>query len=294
MRILGYEFRKQPKEENNISTSNLSLMTALRGGNNNALSVSSVYRSLDLISSQIALLPIVVNSNDKKGDKNEITELLDNHYLGKFNLLKLLINNVLFQGNGYLYIQRDKNFNPVKLIYLKPSEVDVKLDSDYNLWYNVKGIKGLHKTESCNVLHFKMFSQDGIKGVSLLNFAQRSFNLANNVENTANDIFEKGGTLKGVIKVNGNLTEKQREEIHNSWNGSYLNNGLCVISGNMDYQNIQSTAEETQLFENRQLSVKDVTKFFGIHPNFWEKMEIMISKRYLMSSLNSPCNPTLR
>jgi HK97 family phage portal protein len=74
--------------------------------------------------------------------------------------------------------------------------------------------------------------------------------------------------LAGVLKVQGQLSAQQRQDIRNSWNQAYTGggNGLAVLQGNMDYQPIQLSAADSQMLESRAFNVADISRFFGISP----------------------------
>ena len=71
-----------------------------------------------------------------------------------------------------------------------------------------------------------------------------------------------------MLTVQGQLTQKQKEDIRSSWNQAYNNggNGLAVLQGNMSYQPIQLSASDAQMLESRQYNVQDIARFFGISP----------------------------
>ena len=80
--------------------------------------------------------------------------------------------------------------------------------------------------------------------------------------------FTNGCNLAGVLTVQGQLTQKQKDDIRSSWNQAYSNggNGLAVLQGNMSYQPIQLNAADSQMLESRQFNVTDIARFFGISP----------------------------
>lgn len=113
-----------------------------------------------------------------------------------------------------------------------------------------------------------MFSYDGIKGLSVLQNAARSLGIAHASENAAKAFFDNGMMINGILKVQGPVNQKQREDLRNAWNETYTANGsgIAILQGNMDYQSVQLSAKESQMLESRQFSVSDIARFFGISP----------------------------
>lgn len=118
------------------------------------------------------------------------------------------------------------------------------------------------------MIHLVKNSDDGVNGISLLSYASRSINLANSTENSANNFYESGCNLSGVLTVQGQLTDKQKNDIRTSWNSAYTNggSGLAILQGNMEYKPIQLSASDSQLLESRSYNVQDIARFFGINP----------------------------
>ena len=74
--------------------------------------------------------------------------------------------------------------------------------------------------------------------------------------------------MSGVLTVQGQLQQKQKDEIRSSWAQAYANGGqgLAVLQGNMTYQPIQINAKDAQMIESRQFNIQDIARFFGINP----------------------------
>lgn len=239
-----------------------------------AMNLSAVYRAVELISNSIATLPIKILISDESG-KNEaekhplnyvFSDRNADNLITKFTLIKLLVQSVLLRGNGFALIER--NGDRVKTLrYLEPNDVIINYDKVRNtLYYDVPLIK--KKVGPKDMLHFVMFSYDGIKGLSVLQNAARSLSIAHSSENAAKGFFDNGMMINGILKVQGPVNQKQREDLRTAWNETYTANGsgIAILQGNMDYQTIQLSAKESQMLESRQFSVNDIARFFGISP----------------------------
>lgn len=240
-----------------------------------AMNLSAAYRSIELISDGIAMLPIQIKKLNSKGKNN----YLFNHYLNllfdndnkqmtKYLLIKQLIQSVLVRGNGFAYIERAKDGTPINLQFIDSSDVVINYDK-YNgtLNYTCSQISAL-PIDPSNMIHLRKNTYDGINGISVLTFAKRSLDLASNVENSASDFYGKGGNVSGILKVNTILNKEQREQILSTWNQSFTNSNtsIAVLQGNMEFQKLSLNAEETQMLQTRQYNVSDIARFFGINP----------------------------
>lgn len=184
--------------------------------------------------------------------------------------MKKLVEDVIINGNGYAYIYRGKDGRPTGLRYLSKGEVTVNYNKEkQTLTYklsNVAGVKGNVPAE--DMIHLIKNTTNGIEGVSVLSYATRSIQLANYAENAAVNFFRSGCNLAGVLKVNGTLSQKQRNDLLTSWSQGFSNggSGLAVIPGNMDYQSLGQKPSDSQLLETRLYNAVDIARFFGMNP----------------------------
>lgn len=242
--------------------------------NNTSRNLGVVYRATEIISDAVAMLPIKV----RKLNENHVEDMpnhplhfcFKNMIMTRYIFIKKLIEDVIISGNGYAYIQRGKDGTPIGLRYLSNGEVVVNYNKEkQTLTYkltNVTGVKGLVQPK--DMIHLIKNTTDGVTGVSILSYAKRSIKLANSTENSAVNFFQSGCNLSGLLKVSGQLSQKQRSDILSSWQQGYSNggSGLVVIPGNMDYKPISQNASESQLLQTREFNTLDIARFFGINP----------------------------
>lgn len=241
-----------------------------------SMALSVVYRSVDLISDAIANLPIQVrrksNGHDENIESHPIALLFKedkNKTITTHLMMKMMVRDILLKGNGYMYIERALDDTPIALRYLEPKDVQIIWDKvKYKVKYQVPIISA-RPIEPSNMLHFFKYSYNGVEGISVLSYASRSVDIANQTENSAKQYFSTGGLLSGILTVGTNLSEQQRNQIRNSWMSTYGNGGsggIAVLQGNMSYQQLSSNAADSQMLESRQFAVKDIARFFGINP----------------------------
>lgn len=275
---LGWTGQKPTEEKRELTYVSCNASGALPffSGNNqySAMNLSAVYRAVELISNSIASLPIKILIQDESG-KNEaekhplnyvFSDRNTDNLISRFTLMKLLVQSVLLRGNGFALIER-ANGNVKTLRYLEPNDVNIVYDKIKNkLYYDIPMLK--QRVEPKEMIHLVMFSYDGVKGLSVLQNAARSLGIAHSSENAAKSFFDNGMMINGILKVQGPVNQKQREDLRSAWNETYTANGsgIAILQGNMEYQSVQLSAKESQMLESRQFSVTDIARFFGINP----------------------------
>lgn len=238
------------------------------------LNLPIAYRCINLIADTIASMDLLVKKRQAKGK----TTVVKNHpinnlftdrnaRLDKFTFFKLLIQSVIVKGNGFAYIKRDGQGVPIKLIFLESGDVTVTYQKETDtLYYQVAFINGGRRIMPSDMLHFKMFSYNGINGISLLSMARRTVGIAGATDEQVKDFFENGTAVSGIIKATNQLSAKQRQEILQAWNTTYSNGGkgIAVLQGNLDYQPIALNSKDAQMVEARQENNRDLSIFFGV------------------------------
>jgi HK97 family phage portal protein len=239
--------------------------------NGNSLTLSAVYRCVELISDSVAILPIDIETKDGKYLPNhQLYQVFDNrdNLLDKYTFIKMLIQSVLLKGNGFAYINRHQDGSVKSLRFLESGDVSINYNKETGkLLYSVPLISK-KQIEPINMVHLKKFSYDGINGISVLSFASNSVKNSKNTEQSASDFFSNGRNLAGILKVNSPLTPQQTKDIKKAWSETYTNNGqgIAVLQGNMDFQPISVSSADAQMIESRHFNVTDICRWFGINP----------------------------
>lgn len=276
----GIEIRRATKQETSRVTAwSYTGARPVLASRSKPMLLSTVYRCVDLISDSVAVLPLKTYLLDEGGFKKEykthpaymILDLEPNEDMTRFVFFKTLMASVLLTGNGYAYIERDRNLNLLQLIYTPTSQVTIVYIADKNgimrKRYQVVGFKEL--VEPKDMIHVLNFSYDGIIGVSTLTHARQTLGIATKSEEHASGFFESGGAVSGILTVEGKRLDKgQKDQIYETWDErmSQHPNGIAVLEGNMKYQPITVSPKDSQLLESRQFNVVDICRFFSVSP----------------------------
>ena len=279
-------FRKKEKEKRENTQSNEPLQYVTPWGEAltfgtlvnrySSMNISAVFAATNLISNTIAMLPIKVLINGDEG-RNEMTnhplnmvlcERDNGNLLSRFNLIKMIVQSVIIKGNAFCYIYRAQDGSVMGLRFLEAGDVTINYRKEKDvLLYDVPILKK-RNIEPIDMLHFVLNSYDGINGVSVLSYAARTLGITNASENAAKSFFENGMNVNGLLKVLTPINEKQKEQIRQSWNQAYNGSGggLAIINGNMEYQQLTLSPEDSQLLSSRQFNIADIARFFNINP----------------------------
>lgn len=257
-----------------------------------ALKLSAVYRCIAVLADAIAEMPVSVRDWNTNKDQ-------PNHYLGRvlwqrpneamtpFVYKRLMERNRNLRGNAYAYIHRDGNGRPVELIPLPPDAVSVNLNSDGQLWYGFAhpNTGKSYALTPIQVLHYKNDSEDGMTGISTLHHAALTLATARAREEYDHAVYVNGGSPAGVLQTDSDVSKKitetdadgktrtitHRDIIRNEWervHGGAANAfRVAVLDLGLKYQPISITNRDAQFVENKDVSILDICRFFGVPPH---------------------------
>lgn len=238
-----------------------------------AISLSSVFAAVELISNSVAELPIKVKTNKDNQrsiiNNHPIYNLFNNSLLTKYMLIKMMITDMLLYGDGFAHIKRAADGTPVELVYCPHGTVSIQYNEQrQTLYYTAPSIvKG--RIEPINMLHILKNSKNGVEGRGVLEYANKTIQLASYTEKAASDYFSSGCHVAGILSTTSpRLTEEQRNSIRTAWNQSHGKNGtgMAVLEAGMSYQAVSSNSKDSQLLETRLFNIQDIARFFNINP----------------------------
>lgn len=243
------------------------------------MTLSGVYRCVDVISDGIASLPLRlykwengVRKRVWQGDKLGLAlNMRPDPRMTRYEFVKMLVTSKFLQGNAYALIMRNEDVP--SLVFLKPGDVTpiYQIDSLTKQQYLVYQVRGFdRRLQHDELIHIKNFSYDGLVGISTLKHAFNALTIASGGDRQASKFYDGNGQPSGVVSVEsgGRLKQKDREEFYNVWDSRLRDNpgGVIVLEGNAHYQPIGVNPAEAQLLESRQYSVVEICRFFGVSP----------------------------
>lgn len=271
--------RKEPtetiKEERSIfGPLGLGYNTLSSYNNSQAMRLSTAYACTNLLSNSVALLPIKIVKyvDGRKVEVNnhhlhKLLNLTPNKKYNKFNFMKLLIESVILNGNGYIYINRNDKLEVESLELLDPAFVQPMPQEDGSVKYIVAGMKAA--VDSVNMIHIFQHCDEMFNGISIIKYADMALRGAYNKENHSDNFFKGGAGLMGVLKASAPLTDAQKTQIAQSWEKSIsktASGGVAILPQGLDFQSISVSPEDQQLLEARQYDVVQICRFFNVSP----------------------------
>ena len=255
-----------------------------------ALSVSPVYRALQLTMDTMGTMPVQYRKKDfEKGNftpdmrglgkrLNYLLQVEPNPIMTAADMWKQVTYAQRMRGNGFVYIERDEFGFPSRLWLVKAGEYNL-ITGTYNFiqYLSDTGYKELVNVSRDDVMHFpNTYRYDnGFWGMPTLEFAKGELSLIKTNKAQSLETAAKGGRVKGFISeekpqqgqgtlafgmFNKDATNDYEQEI----NTKVYRQDITALRGMTDFKNISMTAQDMQMIEQLQLSYDDVARYFGV------------------------------
>lgn len=252
-----------------------------------ARKLSAVDRCIEIISDSMAKLPhYAFDRNTRQRVKHPVLDLLNvrpNEAHAPSVRKKLLETSRLEGGNSYDWIIRDRRtFQPVELIPLPWNMVTPWMKTDGSVWYTVLN-PYTHEPmvlSSSDILHYKGPSKDGLVGMSVLRRASEVVAEAKAAQDYNRAFYESGGQPSGILKTESDLGGfvddpanpgkkiAKKEVLRREWEkvhaGPKNSHRTAILDFGLDYKPVASTNRDAQFLENKEMSIRDIARYFGV------------------------------
>jgi HK97 family phage portal protein len=249
----------------------------------NALQISTVYQCVRVLSESIGMLPLFLMADSGQGkDKAKthplykILKTAPNDYQTAQEWKEMVIAHLCLLGNHYSYINR-VNGKVLELLPLSPTAVLPKLRDDYTVEYQVTFKSGVTKTlEQSEILHFKLFSTDGVNGICPISMGRNALGLLKATEAHGSSLFKNGANPFGGFKTDKNLTEEQFKGLKDQLQehqGSGNGFKPLILEGGLEWVQVAITPENAQFLETRKFQRSEIAGLFRVPPHMIGDLE---------------------
>lgn len=247
-----------------------------------ALTIGSVFQAVNLISGDVAKLPLNVYRRrpdlgvkgrevDEVHPAQKLVKYRPNAEMSAFKFWRRLMTHALIWSNAYALIERDALGNPVALLPLLPDRTAPARTRDGVLYYTSEIDGDLHGFAASNILHIEQISITGESDCQMIYKAREAFALALAAEQFASKYFRNGGRIGGILEVPQGMTKQGADNLESGFRKTYDQLDAAfksvILRDGAKFHQGQFTPEQTQMLGARQEQVKEVARWFNIPPH---------------------------
>lgn len=233
---------------------------------------SDVYSAIYQISADLATSHLI-------SDQPRNQALLDNPAgtSNKHGFWQAMYAQLLLAGNAYAYIWRNQNGLPLRLEYLRPSQVLVNELVDgseliYDLTFDEPDIALMQNVPQSDMIHFRLMSKNGgMTGISPLSALGDELQIEDASHRLTLGALGKAIVPNGVLKFQhgGLLDWKMKVQQSNEFAKQVSSsNGPVVLDDLSDYTPLEVSTDVSKLLSQTDWTSKQIAKVFGIPDSY--------------------------
>ena len=259
-----------------------------------ALTVSAVYRAVELRAKTIGQMQMQYQVRDREGGNfvldvmkprannvsfgtrlNYLLQVEPNPMMSAQSMWEQVTINRLMLGNGFIYIERDELGEPARLWLAECAGYNLGTRTYTITYMSDLGIVKNKIVSADDILHFPNTyrERNGFWGISTLRFAIDTLSLNKTLRQQALETAAKGGRMKLIIgedtsktvsPIAAGLFDKQEmEKYADEVNQRIYQKDVIALRALDKVQNISMTAAEMQAIEQTGMTDDDVARFYA-------------------------------
>lgn len=239
-----------------------------------AMAIPIVWSCVKILSETVSGLPLKLYDDLPAGralakGNSRAARLLakPNPYMTMLNFIKAIIVNMALRGNAFALIERNDAGEFIGFIPLGADSVEVNTDDDLIYWVTLKGERFPISPEF--MLHFKIFSADGINGLSPVEFQKEAMGLAKAAQSWSSRFMRKGGFTGGYVIYDNFLTAEQQAQVLDKFpkirDGDVEDIGkMGLLQGGPKIVPAGMTQKDSQFIESQQFQEEALAGIWGV------------------------------
>lgn len=235
---------------------------------------------ISIISQSLAAVPLNVYRRASNGGRDRATEhplygvLHDapNATMTAFEARETMLASLLMAGNAYAALEWNARGQVVELHPLDPGRVAVERLESGRLRYRVSGRDGgirIYLQDEMLHLRYRL-ARDGVMGLSPIQLARETFNLALTQQDTAAGLAAKGNRPSGALVFPNNMGPANKTEALSALgakiNANSVTSNVLVLDGGAEWKSFSMTAKDAEFLESRKLTNLDICRIWGVPP----------------------------
>jgi HK97 family phage portal protein len=243
-----------------------------------ALRNSTFFRAVHLISATIGMLPTFLmrrkpDGTIEKAKDHPLFKILHkrpNNYQTALEFKAHMQLLALLDGAAYALIIRGVGGKVRQIVPLKRRSVTPELTDTFDLRFKYdRPTGGTIYLPAADVFHFRHpMSLDGIHGLSLLDIAVNSVNIASQAERAASKMLSGGVMAGGSLETDKTLGEEAiknlRESLHEDHSGVENAGDWLILEEGLKAKPFITNAKDAQYDELRKRQAEEVSRFTDV------------------------------
>lgn len=276
--------RNEPHYGPNTNLSSVGGFLGLGGTNdagvvvneNTAMGSTAFFRSVSVIASTIATLPLKTYSTAGDDSRREVSSIFDDpcpQFFTQFEWVELCMVHAIMWGNVYLLHLYSNAGALVGLFPIHPAMITPEWICDAN--GNIVGkryaatvsgtVRYLDTTQMTQIMGL---GTDGLAGMSVLSVARNAIGTTLAGDKAAARMFSSGMLVGGLVTADETLSKEDAEIVMSGLKakltGAQNAGDIALVNASLKFTPWSMTADDAQFIESRQYQVEEISRLLGV------------------------------
>jgi HK97 family phage portal protein len=237
-------------------------------GPNQALTLTAVYRSIQIIATPISKMPMQTfrfATGLEVPVENPILVNKPNFLDTKRDFLFQTVVSMALDGNAFWLKSYGSNGQVNNLTLIPPSAVTIRLVNGVKHYdYQVNQDTPV-ATTTTDIQHLKLFSRVGyLRGLGPIDSCQQDISAALELRNFAANWFGQAGIPTGILKTDKPIGAEDANEITERWHAKQSERKVAVLGQGFEWQTVQLNPRDALFTDVQVQQVQAIARLFGI------------------------------
>lgn len=247
---------------------------------NRASGLATAHACISIVTQALSSVPLNVYRRTENGGRERATDYplynvlhdMANGTMTAFEAREMLAASLMMTGNGFARIDWNGRGQAMALYPLDPATVAVERLSTGRLRYRVTDPRGgVRVYTQDEILHLRYrLARDGVMGLSPIQLARETFNLALTQQETAGKqaqrSFRPEGALTFPNPLGGEKKTEALEKLRQKIEENSSTSGVMILDGGAEWQSFAFSSRDAEFLESRKLTNLDICRVFGVPP----------------------------
>lgn len=238
-------------------------------GENSALTLTAVYRSIQIIATPISKMPMRsfrYATGIEVPIENPVLVNKPNYLDTKRDFLFQTVVSLALDGNAFWLKSYDSKGQVNNLTLIPSGSVTVRLDEQGRKWYDYQVTSSTAVQSTMNdIQHLKLFSRAGyLRGLGPIDACNKDISAALDLRAFAANWFGQAGIPTGILKTDKPIGPEDANEITSRWHQKQAERQIAVLGQGFEFQTVQLNPRDAMFTDVQIQQVQAIARLFGV------------------------------
>jgi len=238
-------------------------------GQNQALTLTAVYRSIQIIATPISKMPLNTYryaTGIEVPVENPVLVNKPDFQDTRRNFLFETVVSLALDGNAFWLKSYGSNGAVNNLTLIPSNAVTIRTDTDGKIYYDYQVTdQNVVKTTTTDIQHLKLFPRAGyLRSLGPIDACNKDISAALDLRNYAANWFGQAGIPTGILKSDKPISSEDANEITERWHAKQSERKVAVLGQGFEWQTVQLNPRDAMFTDVQIQQVQAIARLFGV------------------------------